>query len=207
MSSGVAGGISQRRRGAALEDALLEAAWAELEEHGYPGFTMEGVAKRASTSRPVLARRWAGRAELALAAIGRYFAHHPVQVPDLGSVREEMALLLRGWSERATPAPVRFMLDLRNDLAPLTGGLSGARRHLAEQIGEADMLEEILRRGVDRGELDAEKLRPRVMTVPVDLARNEIFLTLTALSDEVIYEIIDLVFLPLARKLDDERPS
>jgi len=39
-----------------------------------------------------------------------------------------------------------------------------------------------------------------VMTVPVDLARSEIFLTFRTLSDSVIYEIIDLVFLPLVRK-------
>lgn len=67
----------QRRRGAALESALLEAAWAELEEHGYGRFTMEGVARRAETSRPVLSRRWTGRAELAVAAIGRHFSLNP----------------------------------------------------------------------------------------------------------------------------------
>jgi AcrR family transcriptional regulator len=189
-----------RRRGAALEDALLEAAWAELEEHGYGGFTMEGVARRASTSRPVLSRRWTGRAELAVAAIGRHFALNPIHVPDLGSVREELALLLRKWSERGTPAPVRLMLDLRNDLVLTREDLSDLRRDFARQIGETDMVEEILKRGVARGELDAMKLTPRVKAAPIDLARNEIFLTLTRLSDEVIYEILDLVFLPLVQK-------
>jgi hypothetical protein len=92
------------------------------------------------------------------------------------------------------------MLDLRNDLKSVEGDLSHARRNLAEQIGETDILEQILRRGVARGEVDADKLSPRVIAVPVDLARNEIFLTLTGLSDEVIYEILDLVFLPLVRK-------
>lgn len=190
----------QRRRGAALEDALLKAAWAELEEHGYAGLTMEGVARRAGTSRPVLSRRWTGRAELAVAAIGRHFALNPINVPDLGSVREELALLLRKWSERATPAPVGFMLDLRNDLMLSRADLSGVRRNLAEQIGETNMLEVILQRGVARGELDAEKLSPRVTSVPIDLARNEIFFTLTRLSDQVIYDILDLVFLPLVQQ-------
>ncbi len=190
----------QRRRGAALDEALLEAAWAELDAHGYADFTMEGVARRAGTSRPVLARRWAGRAELAVAAIGHYFSLHPVDVPDLGSVREELASLLRQWSARATPAPVRFMLDLRNDLAPARGDLNGVRRNLAEQLGETGIVGEILARGVARGEVDAGKLSPRVTAVPIDLARNEIFLTLAGLPDEVIYEILDLVFLPLVRK-------
>ncbi|WP_407184373.1 TetR/AcrR family transcriptional regulator [Bradyrhizobium centrosematis] len=200
MSRSLSGDPPHRRRGAVLEDALLQAAWAELEEHGYAGFTMEGVAQRAGTSRPVLSRRWVGRAELAVAAIGRHFASNPINVPDLGSVREELALLLRKWSERATPAPIRFMLDLRNDLAPATHDLSGVRHNLAKQIGETDMLEEVLRRGVARGEVDTEKLSPRVKAVPIDLARNELFVKPTRLSDQVIYEIIDLVFLPLVRK-------
>lgn len=200
ISNRPAPAVAQRRRGAELEAALLESAWAELEQHGYAGFTMEGVAQRAGTSRSVLSRRWTARAELALAAIGHHFAHHPVEVPDIGSVREELALLLRKWSQRATPAPVRFMLDLRNDLKSVDGDLSDVRRNLAEQIGETEILEQILRRGVARGEVDADKLSPRVIAVPVDLARNEIFLTLAGLSDEVIYEILDLVFLPLVRK-------
>lgn len=132
--------------------------------------------------------------------IGHYFSLHPVEVPDLASGREELASLLRQWSARATPAPVRFMLDLRNDLAPARGDLNGVRRNLAEQLGETGIVGEILARGVARGEVDAGKLSPRVTAVPIDLARNEIFLTLAGLPDEVIYEILDLVFLPLVRK-------
>ena len=51
------GGASQRRRGIALEEALLDAAWAELTERGYDGFTIDAVAARAGTSRAVLYRR------------------------------------------------------------------------------------------------------------------------------------------------------
>ncbi|RYY09760.1 MAG: TetR/AcrR family transcriptional regulator, partial [Alphaproteobacteria bacterium] len=58
-----------RRRGAALEDAILAAAWIELQNSGYTNFTYEAVARRAETSRPVLYRRWQTKLELALAAI------------------------------------------------------------------------------------------------------------------------------------------
>lgn len=190
----------QRRRGAALGAALLDAAWDELQDLGYPDFTMEGVARRAGTSRPVLSRRWPGRAELAVAAIGHYLGRNPVAVPDLGNVRDELALLLRKWSERATPAPARFMLDLRNDLAPARGDMGGVRRDLAAQIGVTEVMDTILQRGVARGELDAAKLLPRVVAVPIDLARNEIFLTLAGLSDHVIFDILDQVFLPLVQR-------
>ena len=55
---------SSRRRGTKLEDALLDAAWEELQEVGYTRLTMEAVAARAGTSKPVLYRRWPNRARL-----------------------------------------------------------------------------------------------------------------------------------------------
>jgi AcrR family transcriptional regulator len=86
----------ERRRGSRLEDAILDAAWAELVERGYPGLTLEGVAKRAGTSRPVLHRRWQSRTALATAALGRHIAQHPIVVPDLGSVRDESVFCFAG---------------------------------------------------------------------------------------------------------------
>ncbi|TPX01055.1 helix-turn-helix transcriptional regulator, partial [Schumannella luteola] len=60
-----------RRRGAELEDAILDAVWDEIAEKGYGGLTYEAVATRARTSRAVLYRRWPSREELVLAAIRR----------------------------------------------------------------------------------------------------------------------------------------
>jgi len=45
----MASDTATRRRGPELEAALLEAAWAELVEGGYSGFTIDGVAARCST--------------------------------------------------------------------------------------------------------------------------------------------------------------
>src|SRR4051812_36599778 len=59
----------QRRRGAALEDAILEAAYAELSETGYSSFTVEGVAARARTGKASIYRRWPTRARLLLDAV------------------------------------------------------------------------------------------------------------------------------------------
>ena len=63
-----------RRRGSALDDALLDAAWAELREVGYAGLTR----RRRAAGRdqpPVLARRWPNRPQLVIAALRR---HRPV---------------------------------------------------------------------------------------------------------------------------------
>jgi len=60
-----------RRRGDHLEHALLAATWEELLAVGYANLTMDGVAARAHTSKPVLYRRWPTRPELVLAARGK----------------------------------------------------------------------------------------------------------------------------------------
>ena len=53
-----AGAAQTRRRGAELEQAILDAAWEQLIAEGYEHFTIDTVAARAQTSKPVLYRRW-----------------------------------------------------------------------------------------------------------------------------------------------------
>ncbi|WP_158813195.1 TetR/AcrR family transcriptional regulator [Methylocapsa sp. S129] len=197
----------RRRRGAQLEDAILDAAWDELVEQGYPGLTLEGVAKRADTSRPVLHRRWPSRTALATAALGRHLAQNPIVVPDLGSVREELRLLLRGLSDRARPDMIRLLFDMQKDLADKHSNLAEMRAHLRAQIVDSDVMQPILRRAIDRGEIAAARLTPRIISLPTDLARHEILMTFKPLSDEAIKEIVDEVFLPLVSPRDQRSSS
>ena len=186
-----------RRRGVRLEDAILDAAWAELVERGYPGLTLEGVARRADTSRPVLHRRWPSRTALATAALGRHIAQNPIVVPDLGSVRDEICLLLRRMSDRARPDMIRLVFDMQQDLAEQHSSLAEMRAQLRAQIVEPDVMQTILGRAIDRGEIAAARLTPRIVALPTDLARHEVLMTFAPLSDQAIKEIVDEVFLPL----------
>lgn len=183
----------RRRRGEALTNAILEAAWAELAEGGYSNLTLEAVAKRAGTSRPVLHRRWTNRAELAAAAMARHFALNPVTVPDLGNVRDELALLLRKYSDRGTPTMLRLMLAMNEDLARAGSNLST----LKSRIADHGLIEEILQRGIDRGEIAPDRITPRIVSLPKDLVRHEGIMSLGRVSDAVILEILDQIFLPL----------
>ncbi|MDT4905972.1 MAG: hypothetical protein QOH52_3988, partial [Pseudonocardiales bacterium] len=61
--------VQQRRRGAALEDAIREAAYAELTEVGYTAFSVEAVAARARTGKASIYRRWPTKQELVLDAL------------------------------------------------------------------------------------------------------------------------------------------
>ncbi|MEC3918271.1 TetR/AcrR family transcriptional regulator [Nocardia sp. CDC160] len=186
-----------RRRGTALEQAILRAAVDELLESGYPGMTMDSVAKRAGTNKNAIYRRWPNRAALGVAAY-RQLTSAALDLPDTGNLREDaLELLRRANSHLASPLGeiLRSLLSqLANEpelLAQLReqGGDAGARPWLA-----------ILERGVARGEAPAAACVPRVATTPIDLLRNE-FVTrgVPAVPDEVLVDIVDTVYLPLLR--------
>lgn len=184
-----------RRRGSALEDAILEAAWAELADNGYANLTMENIARRAGTSRPVLHRRWSSRLALATAALARRFETERIIIPDLGNVRDELTLLLRRMSDRATGGNLHLFFEMQQDL--MTEQSSFAE--LRSRIVDGDQFRAVLARAIARGEIDAAKLTPRIASLPLDLVRHELLMTFQPLSDEAIHEIVETIFLPLVR--------
>jgi AcrR family transcriptional regulator len=187
----------QRRRGAALENALLDAAWDELADKGYAGFTIESVAERASTSRAVLYRRWPTKPELVRAAVVHAAQKEHVEVPDTGSLRDDVVELLR----RANHSRVRLGLTVAQQLAGYYAetGTSMSELRAGFMAGRSNGIETIMARAVERGEVNPARLSPRVIGVPFDLYRQEVLMTLRPVSDEVIESIVDEVFMPLVR--------
>jgi len=182
-----------RRRGDALDKAILDAAWRELLDHGYPRFTLEAAAKRARTSRPVLMRRWQSRADLAMAAIVNYNRNNPIEVPDLGSVRTELILLLQKLVDRSARTMAKVLLTMNDYFKDANSSIKDLQQKLVCK-GE---FQKVLERGFARGELDQTKMTPRISSLPLDLIRYEVIMTRKPVSSAVIAEIIDTVFLPL----------
>ncbi len=191
-----------RRRGSALDQAILGTAWEELLDHGYANFTMEAVAKRAGTSRSVLSRRWPTRGELATAAITHYLEKNPISIPDLGSVREELAALLQTFSERGLTVVTKVLFSLRDYFVETNSSLADLRGKLEGR----PIMEELLERGVHRGEIDPGRLTSRIASLPLDLLRHEVFMSHKPVPATVIAEILDTIFLPLVgmKKADRE---
>jgi AcrR family transcriptional regulator len=191
--------VVMRRRGSTLEEAILDAAWTELSEHAYSELTLESVAKRAGTSRTVISRRWPSRNALLVAALGRHLEQNPIAIPDLGSLRGEVMVLLRRMSDRARPSIIKTMLNVTEGLAAEGTNLAAVK---AQVVG-ARLMEEILQRAVARGEVDPTRLTPRIVSVATDLARHEFLMTFAPLSEKAVEEIVDDVFLPLVRTKRD----
>jgi AcrR family transcriptional regulator len=186
-----------RRRGAALEEAILRAAADELAESGFAGLTMDRVAKRAGTNKNTIYRRWPDRLALGIAAYRQLTT--TFAPPDTGDLREDVLEMLR-LANRHWSSPLGAVL---RDLVAAAGNASALLSQLAEQSSDALAATWllILGRAVARGEAAPEALRPRVATVAIVLLRNE-FVTrgVPTAPDEVLIEIVDEVYLPLVRK-------
>ncbi|MFI1755417.1 TetR-like C-terminal domain-containing protein [Streptomyces sp. NPDC020571] len=120
-----------------------------------------------------------------------------VDTPDTGSLRGDVLALMR---EIGT-ANARLVILMYAHLAGYyqeTGTNPGDL--LDETRGKsADALAEVYGRAVARGEARPERLTERVRSLPFDLLRQEILVTLAPVPDDVVEEIVDTIFLPLVR--------
>jgi AcrR family transcriptional regulator len=189
-----------RRRGKTLEKAMLQVAWEQLVAVGYSNFTIDAVADRSRTSRPVIYRRWPNRAELAIAAISHHIAEHPVAVPDLGSLRDEMISVLQQSMERGALIAGTIARDMSDLYRETKTTPSSLRQSLLG--AESGLLNQVIERAVARGELSGRGLTPRLISLPADLLRHEAFMTLAPVPASTIVEIVDDIVLPLLRLHD-----
>jgi len=189
--------VRRRRRGAELQNALLEAAWQELVETGYAKMTMETVAERADTGVAVLYRRWANKDELAIAALEHYRTANADEPPDTGSLRGD---LLESLTRMGTRRTAFFGVTIATVSAGLLTGSDLSPRQIRDRIlGEhrASRHLAIYRQAHERGEIDLERIPEAVLAMPYDLVRQDLLMELKALPPERIRTIVDDLTLPL----------
>lgn len=186
-------GPARRRRGAELDAALLEAAWDELRAVGYPRLTLDGIAARAGTSRPVLARRWSNRAELIIAAIRQHAP--PAVPPDTGTLRGDVLAVLRQMSG-AVGEIAGVLTFVFADYFNATGRPPAEIREQSI-AGRGSIMAAVIERAVERGEIDPGRLTPHIASLPVDLVRHDLIMNQAPVPDETLIEIVDHIFLPL----------
>lgn len=161
--------VSVRRRGAVLEQAILDAAWAELAEGTWENFSIAGVAERCGTAKTVIYRRWGNRVQLAQDMLVRQVraeAHVGESSGDLrtdlmeflhklaafyaGPFGEAVRGVLLEREERAVslaspdvPAEVAAIVDA----AVARGELSSRPSVLVQNVGHALMTSELIHAG------------------------------------------------------------
>jgi AcrR family transcriptional regulator len=186
-----------RRHGAELEAAILDAAWEQLVAEGYEHFTVDTVAARARTSKPVLYRRWKTREDLLRATARHRGAADAPAIPDTGTLRGDLLALLAQANTTRNPmaALMSSMLgSYYNQTGPTPAEL---REAFLSQRSSGSAVEQVINRAVERGEIDPDRLTPRIIDLPFDLFRNEMMMTLKPVPDHVLRQIVDDIFIPL----------
>ncbi|MHC3471083.1 TetR/AcrR family transcriptional regulator [Streptomyces sp. 7R007] len=194
MSERRTAGTPTRRRGAALEDAITDAAWEVLVEQGYNGFTYEVIATRAGTSKPVLYRRWPQREDLLIATLIRHW--RPLDIPDTGSLRQDALTLLRTVNAERARTVILLRIQLADYFRETGTNFSDLRSRL-HPTDQQPPFATLVHRAVERGELTDVPRPERVVNLPFDLVRHDMLMTMGAVPDEKIVEIVDTVWLPL----------
>jgi AcrR family transcriptional regulator len=198
--SALAAHVKQRRRGAALEDAIVEAAYDELAEVGYASFSVEGVAARAKTGKASIYRRWPTKQMLVLDALLE-------QLPtpaDCGIVPEMPDHLT---TADALHNVARAMAGVM--VSPAGAAMRAIKCEAAIDPELALVIDErfqkprreallaLLARGVERGEVRPEAVTPLIADVLPAVVTHRIVFQGEPLTDQVLMDVMNQVILPL----------
>ena len=140
-----------RPRDARADRAILEATLELIAERGVYEFRTEDVAARAGVGKGAIYRRYGSKDELVTAAIAG-LVNEEIVVPDSGSTGEDLLLLMR-------EAVALYRGSLAGRLMPNLIGAMAQKPELARAVrdgflaGRRAALSEVLRRGVERGDL------------------------------------------------------
>lgn len=185
-----------RRRGAALEDAIVEAAIAELRDVGYAAMTMDAVARRAGAGKVSVYRRWPTKGELVREAAYRLVGE-PELPPEPSTLRADLIAALRFMARHMQgPAGEALRGIVSESLQDAAMGVvaDGSRGSGLRVMGE------LVDRAVARGEaVDPDPPEVRLRVAPALLQHH--FLTHgSALDDDGIAQVVDEVALPLLQR-------
>ena len=143
-----------RPRDARADRAILEATLELIAERGVYEFRTEDVAARAGVGKGAIYRRYGSKDELVTAGIAA-LVNEEIVVPDAGSTREDLLVLMR-------EAVELYRGSLAARLMPTLIGAMAQKPELARAFrdgflaGRRAALSEVLRRGVERGDLRPE---------------------------------------------------
>ncbi|MFJ9201032.1 TetR/AcrR family transcriptional regulator [Streptomyces flaveolus] len=182
-----------RRRGRVLEQAILDAAWAELSECGWDNFTIDGVAVRSGAAKSVIYRRWSGRVELARALMERGRVTASENLESHGDLRSDLVAFLRGMA-----------LFLHGPFGGASRGIvvEGDAATQASLFGGEVLVAivgELVQQARARGELQGE---PSALALNIGHAvlMWEFTVTRTLPTEDDLVELVDTVWLPAIRQ-------
>ena len=174
------------------ECELLAVTLQLLLEHGYDRLTMDAVATTARASKATLYRRWPTKAELVLAA----FVEGTRQVavdPDTGTLRGDLMQLGESICAHvsAHASTIRAVLVETSRSAALDAMMQ--QQFLGERKA---LMEHVLARAVDRGEIKASAITEDLWDVLPGYLIYRSILTGRSPSSRTVDDLVDNVIIP-----------
>jgi AcrR family transcriptional regulator len=185
-----------RRRGETLEQAIFQAVLDQLQSVGYARLTMEGVAACAHTGKAALYRRWPRKEDLVVDALDHAMPSL-AELPDTGSLREDLLALLRRMAamvNSATGCALRCLLaevDREHPFARLLHERVFAPRKQAFRA--------VLERAAERGQVRAGAAGQLVADAGPALVMQRFLAEGPPVPDDFVVAVLDEVVLPLLR--------
>lgn len=196
-SGGLSGERERSRRGRArdpeVNEAILAATMDLLAEIGYARLTMDQVAVRARVGKASAYLRWPNKVALVAEAIQHRAAVVP-DVPDTGSLREDMRTFLRALL-RSKSAAQRALAAVTGEIASNPELAKAWRQGVAGRL--LARVRELVQRAVARGELPASSDVELLSLVPLTLLQSWRQGHDQSPDDTVVERIVDQFFTPI----------
>lgn len=184
-----------RRRGEALETAILDAVGDLLTESGYAALTYEAVADRAGAGKASIYRRWPSRVELALAA-ARHHVGDQVTPADTGSLEGDLKAWLRTMADQLTGCVGEALRGAITEAFAATSADDAVPRLQLTPRSFSWAIDHIVEQARRRGE-PVVVPSPLVRSTPGTLLRYHFLAHGAPIPDDVIDAIVDEVVVPL----------
>jgi AcrR family transcriptional regulator len=177
-----------RPRSAIADEGIREAAVDLFAERGFEGFSVEDVADRAGVSKATVYRRYPSKVDLVVEAAS-CLAADEITFPDTGNLRADVRGLARSLVEKFRTSPagrvMPVMIFERRRYPELDAGY---RRFLADRRTRT---REILRRGIERGELPPDTDVAVMGSMLVGPIFHRLMITQEPLNDAFVDALVD----------------
>lgn len=182
---------ARRRRGPALQRAIFDAVFDQINEIGYAKLTMDRVAAAAGTGKAVLYRRWDSKEALVLEALRDSL---PVlgDVPDGGGLRDDLLAVLGSLRDALAATKGTAFHVVAAETGPDCRQLADERVFRPARR----VILGILGRAAGRGEIRPEAVTDLIADVGPALLRSRA-IDGSVPGPAMVTDVVDTVLLPL----------
>jgi len=173
-----------------VRQAVRSAAFAELEEHGYAGFSIDAVARRSGVHKTTIYRRWPTREALLVHALDTR-GDHREPIPNTGSLRGDLRqfgeMVLAKLSSPSGNALLKSLVVAVDDSPDVIDTMRGFWRERLD-AGVA-----VLSLGIHRGELPPATNVDQLIEAFLAAISFRVLFPHAPLTAEFLEELIDLL--------------